>query len=679
MRDAMTHAADTPDVPSAPSAPEADDSTRPLQPPGAADATAAAALAGRSSTSGWKDHAGRIAAGFALLVLAALPLLPVPEFWITQANYIGMFTLVVLGLVLLTGVAGLTSFGQAAFVGLGAYTTALLSSRYGVSPWLGLFAGLMVTLVVALVLGWITLRMSGHYLPLATIAWALSLNYTIANLDVLGKYDGILGVPALEFLGISLADGRSIYYLIWLCALLGAVAVRHLLDSRPGRAIRALGGATVMAEAMGVSTYRYKVIVFLLAALLASVSGWLFAHVQRTVNPSPFGLRMGIEYLFMAVVGGVSSVWGAFVGAGVFKIIEDQLKELLPRLLGSNGNFEIIVLGVVLVLMLKYAPKGLWPAARLLTARLQPARALRHPLVGTNANANANTNANADPDTTAQRRPHRDAVGAPSAAAALPRRAQPARGTPLLRVDRLRKQFGGLVAVNDVSFTLHAGEIMGLIGPNGAGKSTTFNLISGVLSASSGSVEMAGTPVTGWPSRRIARLGLSRTFQHVKMIPDMTVLENVALGGYLRGRSGTLKAMLRLDRAEERQLMAEAQRQLQRIGMQDHAHELAGNLALGPQRLMEIARALCSDPALLLLDEPAAGLRLKEKQALADVLRQLRQEGLSILLVEHDMDFVMGLTDRIVVMEFGTRLMEGTPQEVQASPAVRAAYLGTEH
>ena len=172
---------------------------------------------------------------------------------------------------------------------------------------------------------------------------------------------------------------------------------------------------------------------------------------------------------------------------------------------------------------------------------------------------------------------------------------------------------------------------------------------------------------------------MSRTFQHVKMIPEMTVLENVALGGYLRTRSGPLRAMLRLDRAEERCLFAEAEAQLARIGMAGQMFELAGNLALGPQRLMEIARALCTDPALLLLDEPAAGLRHKEKQALADVLRQLKREGLSILLVEHDMDFVMGLTDRIVVMEFGTRLLEGTPDEVQASPVVRAAYLGTEH
>ena len=584
------------------------------------------------------------ALGLALLVL--MPLLPVPEFWITQANYIGMFALVALGLVLLTGVGGLTSFGQAAFVGVGAYTTALLSTRYGMSPWLGLAAGLAITLVVALVLAWITLRMSGHYLPLATIAWALSLNYCIANTEFLGKYDGLLGVPALSLFGVSLADGRAMFYVIWLCAVLGALAVRNLLDSRPGRAIRALGGATVMAEAMGVSTFRYKVVIFVIAALLASVSGWLFAHVQRTVNPSPFALKMGIEYLFMAVVGGVSTVWGAFIGAGVFKIIEDELKELLPALLGGSGNYEIIVLGVVLVLMLKYAPKGLWPSLQGQLSRWWPAR---------------------------QR--ERDWEGA----AALPARPKPQPGTVLLSVDKLRKQFGGLVAVNDVSFTLRAGEIMGLIGPNGAGKSTTFNLISGVLPASSGELRFADQPIARLPSREIARRGMSRTFQHVKMIADMTVLENVALGGYLRSSSGSARAMLRLDRAEEKRLFAEAEAQLRRIGMQEHLHELAGNLALGPQRLMEIARALCSDPALLLLDEPAAGLRHKEKQALAAVLRQLKAEGMSILLVEHDMDFVMGLTDRIVVMEFGTKLIEGTPAEVQASPEVRAAYLGTEH
>jgi branched-chain amino acid transport system permease protein len=580
------------------------------------------------------------------VLLFALPLLPVPEFWITQMNYIGLFALVALGLVLLTGVGGLTSFGQAAFVGIGAYTTAVMSTSYAASPWLALFVGLAITVMVALVLALLTLRMSGHYLPLATIAWALSLNFSMANMEFLGKYDGIQGLPPLHLFGWSLQEGRAIYVLIWAFAIVAALGVRNLLDSRPGRAIRALNGATTMAEAMGVSTFRYKVVIFVLAAMLASISGWLFAHFQRTVNPSPFALKMGIEYLFMAVVGGVGTVWGAFIGAGVVKIIEDQLKEVLPALLGSNGNFEIIVLGVVLVLMLKYAPKGLWPYVQGFASRWLPVRQ--------------------------RARDWGDA--APLAA-----RDKPKPGELLLDVDKVRKQFGGLVAVNDVSFQIRAGEIVGLIGPNGAGKSTTFNLVSGVLSLTSGGVSFRGQPVGGLASREIARRGMSRTFQHVKMIADMTVLENVALGGYLRSSSGTARAMLRLDRDEERRLFKEAEAQLSRIGMASQMHELAGNLALGPQRLMEIARALCTDPALLLLDEPAAGLRHKEKKALAEVLRQLKGEGMSILLVEHDMEFVMGLTDRIVVMEFGTKLIEGTPEVVQASPEVRAAYLGTEH
>ncbi len=577
-----------------------------------------------------------------VVLLAIVPLLPVPEFWITQLNYIGLYALVVLGLVLLTGIAGLTSFGQAAFVGLGAYTAAYLTLTYGISPWLTVFAGLAITTVVALVLGWVTLRMSGHYLPLATIAWCLSLYYLLGNMATLGRYDGLMGVPAIHFFGFGLNTGRHFYYLLWPIVILAAIGMTHLLDSRSGRAIRALKGGTTMAEAMGIDTFRYKVTAFLIAALLASVSGWLFAHFQRSVNPSPFGLKMGIEYLFMAVIGGVGHVWGALAGAALVKVLEDQLQAWLPTLLGASGNYEVIVFGILLVLVLKYARDGVW-------------------------------------DFVEQRLPRNVRARDWGDAARLPEGAKPAHGEVVLDVDAVRKEFGGLVAVNDVSFQVRAGEIVGLIGPNGAGKSTTFNLVTGVLRATRGEVRLRGERIEALRSREIARRGVSRTFQHVKMIPTMTVLENVALGAHRRGKGGVARAMLRLDRDEERRLLREAERQLVRIGLDGHRHELAGNLALGPQRLMEIARALAADPALLLLDEPAAGLRLLEKQALADVLRQLRDEGMSILLVEHDMDLVMGLVDRIVVMEFGTLLIEGTPEEVQASPAVRAAYLGTEH
>ena len=580
-----------------------------------------------------------------LLLALAVPviaLLPLPDFWIAQLNYIGLYALVSLGLVLLTGIGGLTSFGQAAFVGIGAYTTAWLTLNTGMTPWLTLFVGLGLTTISALVVGMITLRMSGHYLPLATIAWGLALYYLMGNLDALGKYDGLLGIQSLSIGGIDIGQGRLFFVLCWAFLLAGAVSLIHLLDSRPGRAIRALKGGTQMAEAMGINTFRYKVTIFLIAALFASVAGWLLAHFQRTVNPSAFGLKMGIEYLFMAVVGGVGHVWGAIVGAGLVKLLEDYLQVALPALIGTSGSYEIIVFGVALVLVLKYLPDGLWSlVARLLPKAQRPVN-WQH-------------------------------------AASLPERDKPAPGEPVLVVDRIRKQFGGLVAVNDISFEIAAGQIVGLIGPNGAGKSTTFNLVTGVLSKTSGSVRFRGEDISALPSRAIARKGMARTFQHVKMIPDMTVLENVALGAYTRGRSGVLSSMLRTNQAEEQRLLKEAQRQLERIGMGEYLHEQAGNLAMGPQRLMEIARALCCDPALLLLDEPAAGLRHKEKQALIAVLRQLQSEGMSILLVEHDMDLVMDVCDQLVVMEFGTLLTRGTPAEVQANPAVRAAYLGTEH
>ena len=580
-----------------------------------------------------------------LLLALAVPviaLLPLPDFWIAQLNYIGLYALVSLGLVLLTGVGGLTSFGQAAFVGIGAYTTAWLTLNTGMSPWLTVFVGLALTGISALIVGIITLRMSGHYLPLATIAWGLSLYYLMGNLDALGKYDGLLGLKSLSAFGVDVGQGRLFFVLCWAILIAGAVALINLLDSRPGRAIRSLKGGTQMAEAMGISTFRYKVTIFLIAALFASVAGWLLAHFQRTVNPSAFGLKMGIEYLFMAVVGGVGYVWGAIVGAGLVKLLDDWLQVALPALIGTSGSYEVIVFGVALVLVLKYLPDGLWSVV----ARKFP-------------------------------KPQREVNW--QNAADLPVRAKPAMGQPVLVVDKIRKQFGGLVAVNDISFYIAAGQIVGLIGPNGAGKSTTFNLITGVLSKTSGQVTFCGEDVSALPSREISRKGMARTFQHVKMIADMTVLENVAMGAYTRGSSGVMSSMLRTNQAEEQRLMKEAQRQLERIGMGAYLHELAGNLAMGPQRLMEIARALCCDPALLLLDEPAAGLRHKEKQALAAVLRQLQSEGMSILLVEHDMDLVMDVCDQLVVMEFGTLLTRGTPAEVQANPAVRAAYLGTEH
>lgn len=577
-------------------------------------------------------------------LMAVIPFVPgVPPFWLVLLDNIGLAALVAIGLVVLTGVGGLTSFGQAAFCGFGAYTTAVLTTAYGLSPWLTLPLSLLIAGVAAVLLGLVTVRLSGHYLPLGTIAWGISLYYIFGKVELLGRHDGISGIPPLTIGGMSFVEPRAIYFLIWIAVIVAAILTMNLLDSRTGRAIRALRRGHVAAEAFGVPTARMKLLVFIHAAVLAGLSGWLYAHFQRAVNPTPFGLTAGIEYLFIAVVGGAGYVWGAVLGAGVVTILKEVLQGALPVIFHVQAQLETIVFGMLLVLLLQVAPGGLWP--RLMA--LLPAG-----MLGARSRLAKN-------------------------ATSLPARPSSAEGEgPLLDVREARKQFGGVVAVNNVSFGVKAGELVALIGPNGAGKSTTFNLITGVLGSDGGQISTRGHRIDHAAPQQIVNLGIARTFQHVKLVPDMTVLENVALGAHTRGHSGALSSLLRLDRADEERLLAEAARQIERVGLGDRIDQLAGSLPLGQQRIVEIARALCADPVLLLLDEPAAGLRHMEKQSLAALLRQLRGEGMGILLVEHDMGFVMELADRVVVLEFGTKIAEGAPDEVKNNPAVIEAYLG---
>lgn len=575
----------------------------------------------------------------AALLALVLPLL-LPVFQVTLLTNIAITSITVIGLVLLTGISGLTSFGQAAFMGVGAYTTAVLTTQYGWNPWLTLPAGMALTAVIANVLGLITLRMQGHYLPLATIAWGISLYYVFGNSPKLGGFTGLREIPPVSLFGLVLDQPREFVYLALAFLALAIVAAQFLLSSRFGRAMRALRSGTVVAEAFGANTFTLRVQVFVLSAVMASVAGWLYAHQQRFVNPTPFGLNVGIEYLFMAVLGGSAYVWGGVAGAVLITLLREVLQDVLPRLLGENTNYEVVVLGVLIILTLQFARRGLWP----LVERWIPAgtpRLLAHALT-------------------------------------FPHRTAPAQGSPVLRVRNAVKQFGGLKAVNDVSFDVNAGEIVGLIGPNGAGKSTMFNLVTGVNPATSGTVEMLGQSVGRQPARAIHRLGVARTFQHVKLFPELSLLENTMMGGYSRASAGILRSMLHLERREEAALQQLALTQLERVGLREQAFEQAGNLALGQQRLLEIARALVADPSFLLLDEPAAGLRFGEKQDLSALLKKLRGEGVTILIVEHDMDLVMNLVDRLVVMNSGQELAQGTPPQVRGNPAVREAYLGAE-
>ena len=351
------------------------------------------------------------------LIMAAIPFIPgMPPFWIVLLDNIGLSALVAMGLVLLTGVGGLTSFGQAAICGFGAYTTAVLTTAYGMSPWLTLPLSLLVSGGAAVVLGLVTVRLSGHYLPLGTIAWGIGLFYLFSKLEFLGRNDGISGIPPLAIGGFRMLDPGTIYFAIWIAVLISALLTMNLLDSRTGRAIRALRRGHIAAEAFGVQTPSAKLLVFIYAAVLAGLSGWLYAHFQRAANPTPFGAQAGIEYLFIAVVGGAGYVWGGVLGAAIVVILKEILQSYLPYLFHGEGQLETIVFGILLVLLLQLAPAGVWPW---LMARL--------------------------PFKTDRKRP--------DTSLALPARTRAAAiADVLLHVDNARKQFGGVIAVNNDSF-----------------------------------------------------------------------------------------------------------------------------------------------------------------------------------------------------------------------------------
>ena len=603
-----------------------------------------------NSNSNSHLHSSLRLAPLAALVVA-LALLPfgLGNFSVSLLNDIGIGALVALGLVLLTGVGGTTSFGQAAFVGVAAYASAWLTTAHGASPWLGLPFALLLTGIAALLIGLLTLRLGGHYLPLSTIAWGLSIPLLFGNMALLGSHTGLSNVPPLSLFGVSLIDPRAIYYLIWIVVGLACWFSHNVLRSRAGRAIRSLRGGSTLLASVGADAFRVRLSLFMLAALLAGLAGWLYAHKNRFVSPAPFDLRASIEYLLMAVSGGLGYLSGAVVGSGLVLLLKDWLQDLLPLLSKQGSQIQAVVFAALFIALMQGARGGLMGFVRRFWRRRFPPAP--HALADVDVDVDA-----------------RDA---------LPRRALPAAGAPLLAVHGAVKRFGGLVAVDDVSFEVEAGEIVGLIGPNGAGKSTMFNLLTGTAPMTAGRVEFLGRDITGLAQPRIARLGMARTFQHVKLRPQMNLLDNVALGAHARARAGLIAAGLRLDRREEARVMAEAHRQLARIGLAGRSHELAGSLPLGTQRILEIARALAADPVLLVLDEPAAGLRRAEKQALGTLLKKLRGEGVTILIVEHDMDFVMKLVDRLVVMSFGAKLVEGTPAAVRADARVQAAYLGS--
>lgn len=571
---------------------------------------------------------------------------------------VGTNALLAMGLVLLTGLAGQFSLAQAAFFGIGAYGSALLTVDYGWSPVAALVASAAVCMVVALAIGRPIFRLRGHYLAMGTLALTEIFYQLVNNLEITGGASGFGGIQNFSVLGFAFDDLRSQLWLVW--GILGVAlwACLHITKGREGRALRAIKGHEAAAASCGVNVTWSKTRILAASALLGSVAGSVYAHQILYVNPPPFGTSVAINILAITVLGGLASPWGAIVGAVAFQLITQFIEAWLPSVFGEEavGAGEALAFGIILVLVLVLRPDGIVGAFG--SVKDYVLRRFGGSDSAADLDVLVTTSVVAD-----------DSASRPIVGEGV-----------VLEARGLTKRFGGVTAVDAVDLYVHEREILAVIGPNGAGKSTLQNLLSGNLLPTSGEVLLRGEVVTGRPAHQVARRGVARTFQTPSLFGDMTVRENILTGAYVRGKVGLVRSAIPTPGAirEERSIGSEVDRIINELGLRSVAAQRADALSLGQQKTVELARAFARRPDVLLLDEPGAGLNKLEKQQLAQALRTLQAAGLSMVLIEHDMEFVMSLADRVHVLDFGKTLCVGLPHEVQKNPQVIAAYLGVE-
>ncbi|HEX3116095.1 MAG TPA: branched-chain amino acid ABC transporter ATP-binding protein/permease [Bradyrhizobium sp.] len=536
------------------------------------------------------------------------------------------FAIAVFGLSVVLGMCGQINLAQAAFFGLGAYAVGLGTSDYHLSYWLCLVAGCVLALLAGALLGMSTLRLGGHYLAMVTISFQQIV--TLVMINTIWLTHGPDGVPRIGRPDLFQSSQSYLAFCVAMLALVGYF-VWHLSDTRLGRAMRAVRDNELAAGVVGIDVFRTKVSAFALSAVLGGLAGGLFAGGFAYVSPDQFSFAESVVFMTMSLLGGVASPIGSAIGTGLLILIPEWL-----RFLKSVPGLYLAIYGLSVILIIRYMPDGIWGFVNIATERWR-----------------------------AKARVH-------AAGPALQLVPATVGGDTVLEVKGLAKYFGGLKAVDDVDIAVRRGSVHALIGPNGSGKTTTLNVLSGLYKATAGRVVLDGTDVTEMPPHQRAAAGLGRTFQNIRLFRSMTALENVVIGAERPGN--------RLIGRGEDALNDRAMSALTFVGLGTRANELISGFSYGHQRLIEIARALAANPTLLLLDEPAAGLNSSEKLDLHELLKRIAAQGLTILIIDHDMTLVSEAAQHITVLNFGRRIADGESMAVLRHPDVVSAYLGTE-
>jgi branched-chain amino acid transport system permease protein len=537
------------------------------------------------------------------------------------------FAIAVFGLSVVLGLCGQINLAQAAFFGLGAYAVGLGTSDYHLSYWLCLAVGCAVALVAGAFLGMSTLRLGGHYLAMVTISFQQIV--TLVMINSIWLTHGPDGVSNIGRPDLFQSSQSYLAFCVAMLALVG-YAVWHLADVRLGRAMRAVRDNELAAGVVGIDVFRTKVLAFALSAVLGGLAGGLFAGGFAYVSPDQFSFAESVVFMTMSLLGGVASPIGSAIGTGLLILIPEWL-----RFLKSIPGLYLAIYGLSVILIIRYMPDGIWGFVNIVTARWRSqARAL-------------------------------------AAGPALQLKPANAGGDIVLSVRDLSKHFGGLKAVDKVDIDVRRGGVHALIGPNGSGKTTTLNVLSGLYKATSGRITLDGLDITDMPPHQRAAAGLGRTFQNIRLFRSMTALENVVIGAERPGNALT-------GTGDAEALQARAMSALNFVGLGPRAHEPISGFSYGHQRLIEIARALAANPTLLLLDEPAAGLNSSEKLELHALLKRIAAQGLTILIIDHDMTLVSEAAQHITVLNFGKRIADGESLSVLRHPDVVSAYLGTD-